>query len=368
MGADEAGRPVVNNLPRGLGAPSDRRGSSGSRARLDDTLRAGATTGIGSLPHRQVMDAVEHSLAHFDVPVLPTLPRRTPAEGMIAQALLGIDGVTLGQYGSIAVDVRRLDPCAPVVTDLGHDGFTGMRTFLEEAARRGHRGPVKWQFVGPVTLGVALTRAGVAVGTAFAVAVRAVRTHLVSLADAVAAALPDAPQIVVLDEPWFGDVMSPGFPIAPDPAIDLLSGAMAAVEPVAAVGVHCCDEAVDVASLLAAGPDILSVPASSALVGVTGYLTTFLEQGGRIAWGAIATDGPIPPSDERPWRVLSEVWGAMAERGCDLSLVRDRSLVTTHCGLGLHTPAVAEHVAELTTSLGRRIAAQTLSGGFVLGA
>ncbi|MFV0309200.1 MAG: hypothetical protein ACK5OX_15815 [Desertimonas sp.] len=353
-------------MPRGLGAPSDRRGSSGSRARLDDTLRAGATTGVGSLPHRRVRDAVDYSLAHFDVPVAPTLPRRSPAEGMIAQALLGIDGVTLGQYGSIALDVRRLDPCAPVVTDLGHDGFTGMRTFLEHAARRGHQGPVKWQFVGPVTLGVALTRAGVAVGTAFAVAVRAVRTHLASLADAVAAALPGSPQIVVLDEPWFGDVMTPGFPIAPDPAIDLLSGAMAAVEPVAAVGVHCCDESVDVASLLAAGPDILSVPATGALTAVTGYLTTFLEQGGRVAWGAVATDGPIPVSDERPWRVLSELWGSMVERGCDPLLLRRRSLITTHCGMGLHTPGVAEHVATLTTSLGRRISEEALAGGFAL--
>lgn len=347
---------------------ADRRGASGSRARLDDRLRAGATTGIGSLPHRTGIDAANFSLTHYDVPVAPTLPRRSPAEGMVAQALLGIDGVTLGQYGSIAVDVRRLDPCAPVVTDLHHDGFAGIRTFLDVAAARGFQGPVKWQFVGPVTLGVALTRAGVAVGTAFAVAVRAVRAHLVALADAVAAALPDSPQIVLLDEPWFGDVMSPGFPIAPDPAIDLLSGAMAAVEPVAAVGVHCCDTAVDIASLLAAGPDILSIPATAAIADVTGYLTTFLENGGRVAWGAVATDGPIPRSDERPWRTLSDVWCSMVERGCDPVLLRQQSLITPHCGLGLHSPEVATNVARVTTSVAHRVFEQALAGRFALGA
>ena len=47
----------------------------------------------------------------------------------------------------------------------------GSRAFLAAAAR-GMRGPVKWQFVGPVTLGVALLRAGVAPDAAFAVAVR----------------------------------------------------------------------------------------------------------------------------------------------------------------------------------------------------
>ena len=276
----------------------------------------------------------------------PTLPRRSPAEGMIAQALLGIEGVTLGQYGSIAVDVRRLDPCAPVITDLHHDGFTGIRTFLDVAAARGYRGPVKWQFVGPVTLGVALTRAGVPVGTSFAVAVRAVRTHLVALAQAVAEALPDSPQIVLLDEPWFGDVMSPGFPIAPDPAIDLLSGAMAAIESVAAVGVHCCDTTVDVASLLAAGPDILSIPVSEQLAGVTGYLSSFLEQGGRVAWGAVVTGGPIAQSDERAWRQLSDLWCAMVERGGDPVMLRERSLITPQCGLAMHTPEVADTVAR----------------------
>ena len=61
-----------------------------------------------------------------------------------------------------------------------------MRTFLATAAARGLRGPVKWQFVGPVTLGAALTRVGVPADRAFAVAVRAVRAHVAALAAAVA--------------------------------------------------------------------------------------------------------------------------------------------------------------------------------------
>ncbi len=85
---------------------------------LDDSLRAGAATGVGSLPHRSVHDAAAFALREYDVPAIPSLPRRSPAEGMIAQAVVGINGVTLGQYGSIAVDPHAVDPCAPVVTDL----------------------------------------------------------------------------------------------------------------------------------------------------------------------------------------------------------------------------------------------------------
>jgi hypothetical protein len=335
---------------------------------LGEVLRAGAATGIGSLPHRSADDAAAFALREYDVPALPTLPRRSPAEGMIAQALLGIDGVTLGQYGSIAIDVRRLDPCAVVETDLHQDAFVGMQTFLDVAAGRGYRGAVKWQFVGPVTLGVSLTRAGVPVGTAFAVAVRAVRAHLVAIAAAVAAALPDSPQVVVLDEPWFGEVMAPGFPIAPDPAIDLLSGAMAAVEKIATVGVHCCATDVDVASLLAAGPEVLSVPVSDQLVDVAGYLAQFLDGGGRVAWGVVATDGPIPVSGERSWRQLSDVWCALVQRGCDPVRLREQSLLTPHCGLGLHAPAIADRVCGITREVARRVFEQAVASRFALGA
>jgi hypothetical protein len=345
--------------------------STGKLARpvpsLGEGLRPGAATGIGSLPHRSVHEAAAFALREYEVPAIPSLPRRSPAEGMIAQAVVGINGVTLGQYGSIAVDPHALDPCAPVVTDLANDAFAGMRVFLAAASARGLRGPVKWQFVGPVTLGVALTRIGVATDLAFAVAGRAVRAHITSIAAAVAGALPDSPQIVLLDEPWFGDLMHEGFPIAPDPAIDLLSGAMAAVEPVATVGVHCC-AAVDVASLLAAGPSVLSVPATGALAEVAGYLVRFLEGGGRVAWGAVSTDGPIPNSNERPWRHLSDVWCGLVERGCDPVLLRQRSLVTPQCGLGLHTPAVADRVCRLTREVGRRINEQALASRFALGA
>jgi hypothetical protein len=334
---------------------------------LGDRLRAGAATGVGSLPHRSVHDAAAFALREYDVPAIPSLPRRSPAEGMIAQAVVGINGVTLGQYGSIAVDPHAVDPCAPVATDLANDAFAGMRTFLAVAGDRGVHGPVKWHFVGPVTLGVALTRIGVSAETAFAVAGRAVRAHITACAAAVAEALPDSPQIVVLDEPWFGDLMHEGFPIAPDPAIDLLSGAMATLEPIATVGVHCC-AAVDLASLLAAGPGLLSVPVSDELVDVAGYLVRFLEGGGRVAWGTVSTDGPIPTSSERPWRELSDVWCELVHRGCDPVLLRQRSLVTPHCGLGLHTPAVADRVCRLTREVGQRINEQAVASRFALGA
>lgn len=334
---------------------------------LGEGLRSGVATGVGSLPHRSVHDAAAFALREYDLPAIPTLPRRSPAEGIIAQAVVGINGVTLGQYGSIAVDVDALDPDGPVITDLANDAFAGIRTFLATAAARGLTGPVKWQFVGPVTLGAALTRVGVPVETAFPVAVRAVRSHLAALADAVATALPASPQVVWLDEPWLGELMHPGFPIAPDPAIDLVSSAMAAVEPFATVGVHCCAD-VDIASLLAAGPNVLSIPVTGGLANVAGYLARYLGEGGLVAWGVIPTDGPTPQSPERAWRELSDLWCELVQRGCDPIELRRRSLVTPHCGLGQHDPATAERVCALAREIGRRIHDQSVATRFALGA
>ena len=226
---------------------------------------------------------------------------------------------------------------------------------------------MKWQFTGPVTLGAALTRVGVPAERAFAVAARAVRAHVTVIADAVSVALPDSPQLVWLDEPWMGELMSPGFPIAPDPAIDLLSNAMAALEPTASVGVHCCADA-DIASLLAAGPAVLSIPLDARLVDVAGYLCRFLKDGGYVAWGAVATDGPIATSSERAWRLLSEVWCELVDRGCDPVELRQRSLITPACGLGLHSAPVAAEVARLAREIGRRVNEQAVASRFALGA
>ena len=74
------------------------------------------------------------SIAEFGIATVPTLPKRSPAEAMVAQAVVGLPGVSPGQYGSIAVDTARLADDRPIRTDLHHDAFVGVRSFLEKRA------------------------------------------------------------------------------------------------------------------------------------------------------------------------------------------------------------------------------------------
>lgn len=351
-------------------------------------------TGIGSLPHRDAVAAARFSLTTSDLPAIPTLPRRSPAEGMISQAVAGMAGFTIGQYGSIAVDVDAIDfadhdvkvdvtvsdtvsdkvsvTVSDTVSDpfsahLHDESYAGLFAFLAEARLRGHRGPVKWQFVGPVTLGIALIRAGVPSPLAFDVAVRSVRAHLARLLDVVHTALPASQQVVFLDEPSFGEVSDEDFDLAPDTAIDLVSAALAMVEPRAVVGLHCCARA-DLGALLATGPHVISVPVTADLCDNASRVIRFIEGGGIVCWGAVPTTGPLPVSAERIWRGLSELWCELVRRGADPELLRRQSLISPECGLGTHTAEVAERVFALTRQVSDKVRDQASAVQFALGA
>ena len=145
--------------------------------------------------------------------------------------------------------------------------------------------------------------------------------------------------------------MNPGFPIAPDPAIDLLSTAMAMLEPIATVGVHCCADA-DIASLLAAGPAMLSIPLDPRLVDVAGYLEP-LPRGRRLhRLGRRATDGPIATSSERSWRQLSRGLVRAGQPG--LRPGRAAPAQPRHAGVRARPAhaAVADRVMRLTREIG----------------
>lgn len=334
--------------------------------RVLDVAVPGSTFGIGSLPHLSARQAARFAFQGFDIPTVPSLPRRSPAELGVAQALLGVPGVSLGQYGAVAVDPRQFDPDAHVTTDLDGGQFIGLRAFLNEAVRRGHTGPVKWQFMGPISVGTALMRAGARRDVAFAVGLRAVRSHLTAIEALVAETLPECPQLVLLDEPFAQGLVDHDFPIAPDDAIDLVSGAMAVLESSATVGIHSC-KGTDPTTLLAAGPHVLSLPASRDLVSVAGYLDRFLRNDGWIAWGAVATEGPIGVGQPRAWQRLANVICDLVRAGCDRERLLAQCFVTPDCGLGTHSRAAAQQVAEALSATSLTMRSEASTARFVLG-
>ena len=314
-----------------------------------ELLRPGMATGVGSLPHGDAGEAVELVLRrHAELPAAPQLPMRSPAELMLAQAVEGLRGVQANALG-LSFDPSLVDPEASVETDFSTDAWVSLSVFLDAVADR--RGPIKVQLCGPVSLGFALVHAGMSRTLAGQVASRAVIDRITALLAETRHRAPHAPLVLVLDEPsltaWYGE----GFPWEADDTVDLLSGALAAAAHGAITGVHCCG-ATEWRLALAAGPQILSVPAASGLTEDPVALASFLEGGGWVAWGAVPTDGPVSRQADRYLHAVRAEWHELARGGVDLDLVRGRSLVTPACGLASHTEGQADEILAMTAQIG----------------
>jgi methionine synthase II (cobalamin-independent) len=319
------------------------------------TLPLGAPTSVGSLPHDDRAAAIAFVLDRTpELPAAPTLPNVEPLELMVPQALWALDGVEVHEDGSFSVpDVGALDPAVlPGDRSLAGRPFTSWRAFLDAVA--GRTDPIKLQLTGPITLGLVLVDAGVPADLAFRVAAGAVSARardLVALADLRA---PGVPRVVVFDEPGLVGGLRPDLPIPADQVVDVLSGALAAVEGRALSGVHVCGAA-DWRLILQAGPGLLSMPVGAEVTGSAGALGSFLERGGWVAWGAVPTDGPMGEHPSRYWRQLSAQWCELVQNGCDPVLLRRQALVTPVCGLALHDEVQTDHVFSLCRSLAERI-------------
>jgi methionine synthase II (cobalamin-independent) len=331
-------------------------------------LPLGAPTSVGSLPHHDREAAIAFVLDRTpELPAAPTVPRLEPLESMIPQAAWGIPGVRLGDDGTLSIpDPARVRPEAPL-GDAGLEGrpFTTWHRFLRQVAGRSE--PVKLQITGPLTLGLTLAAAGLAPRQAFEVAGAAVAArarHLLALADRQA---PGVPRLLVFDEPGLVGGLRPDLLLGPDDVIDLLSGALAAVEGRALTGVHCCGPT-DWRLVLQAGPGLLSLPVGADVTGSAGALGAFLDRGGWVAWGAVATDGPLGEHPSRSWRQLSSQWCELVQAGCDPVLLRRQALVTPACGLALHDEAQADHVFSLTRRLAEKIHDQVMGIRLSVGA
>jgi hypothetical protein len=330
-------------------------------------LALGWPTGIGSLPHVDIDAAIAFSLASCpEVPAAPSLPRRDAREGMLGQAAWGVAGVEVREDGSLTVDPDGLDPEAPVGDgSLSGAPFKTLRHFL--AAVAGRTGPMKLQLTGPITLGLALQEAGAPTELAFEVARAAVRSRAESLLKAAAATAPDAPLVVFVDEPSLVNGLSQQSPLSADRTVDLVSGALATLEPHAVTGLHCCGPA-DWKVVLQAGPDMLSLPVSAGVGRAAGAVSSFVERGGWLAWGAVPTGGPLGDSVTRLWRQLAAQWCELVQAGCDPVLLRRQALITPACGLATHTEAQADTVMGLSRRLAERLHDQVAGINISVGA
>lgn len=129
---------------------------------------------------------------------------------------------------------------------------------------------------------------------------------------------------------------------------------MAAVERIALVGVHSCST-VDVGVLAASGPRLLSLRVSNSVLAQAGQISRFLDGGGAIIWGAVATAGPIGVTASRSLHQLEALWVELERRGCSIEVLRSQSLLSPECGLGALGVEVADRVCRSLHDIARTV-------------
>jgi hypothetical protein len=282
---------------------------------------------------------------------------------MLAQWLGALPEVEVARDGALTVLGASDDEAECRFDEHSHSGLLAFLDVASQAERTPVR--VKAQMTGPLTLGTALHAAGMPAPRAYQRAATVTRAWSEALEALVAAHLPDAGLVLFLDEPslvaWRGD----DAPLDRESAIDVLSGALAAVDSV--TGVHVCGEG-DLTLALEAGPEVLGVEVSDDLVQQTVGLARFLDGDGWIAWGAVPTDRPVGESADPHWRVLARVWCELTRRGCDPVPLRTRGMVTPACGLAGYGASQAERVLGIARELAARVHDQAVAARLTLGA
>jgi methionine synthase II (cobalamin-independent) len=313
----------------------------------------GTATGIGSLPHADADAAAQLVLAaHPELPAAPQLPQRSPREGMVAQWIGALGGVSVAGDGAISVA-----PGASLdveVCSFEPDAHGGLLTFLDQAMVASPQPvAVKAQITGPLTLGLALVHAGAAPDRAFRATTQVACAWMRALDELLAARLPAARRVIFVDEPGLV-AWSAGEPWPREHAVDALSGVLAAAPPQTLTGVHVCGSG-DLRMALEAGPAVLSAEATPMLEAAASALSRHLEHGGTVAWGAVPTDRPLGETCDAAWKRLVALWCDLARLGCDLAQLRAQSMVTPACGLAGHGRSQAERALRITAEIGARV-------------
>lgn len=336
-------------------------------------LPFGLSTSPGDIPATEVADAVEMALRGRVFPTVPVPNSRTCS--LMAQTVVGLDGVELTSEGEVV-----LSGPTPGVTggvhSLDSTAFEPLRAMLAAWPDFVLANPdtlaLRVDLVGPVTLALALVRAGMRLEGALDVA----RTDTVNRARSLMAAVRgvEAERVVavVMDEPRLVGSMHPTFPLSVrevrsllDPVVDALDTAPGGAPPL--IGIHVPGPS-DWRTVISSGVSLLSMPSDAGLAGWARWIQALLDNGGFIAWGAVPMDRPLGTSEELLWRSLSAIWCDLVASGVDPTLLRQRCLVSPADGVGRFAADQVDRIRALVDAIGARVRSEAMGSRLGIGA
>lgn len=295
-------------------------------------------TGVGSLPHTDPDEAASFVLATTDVPYLPQMPNRHPAEGMLAQWGDGFGGAASDGF---ALRTGR----SPVARA---EAFAGAAAMLDRTPATA--AVIKTQATGPVTLAAALLAGGFD-GDVWDTVVDGLLDRVAAHLAWIRASLPGAEIVLAFDEPALGALEDPAFAITVPEAAAALGQVLEGTE--AATGIHCCDDT-DWGMVGRLRPSFISCDVGALGPGFSQgavELATAIADGTWFIWGVVPPSVPPLPSVGDLIGRYRKAEGALILAGAPAERLSRSAWFSPACGLAGLTKEQARVVADCVRSI-----------------
>lgn len=325
-----------------------------------------ATTGIGSLPHKNPLEAVDFVLKTCpEVPYWPQLPQRSDKESMIYQFAYGLPGFD-AQSGTFKTEDPELGGkiekfyeemlTNPVgIGSISSDCASGLSAFAENQSLFEGVKAVKGHVTGPVSMGLSLVdEAGKFIiyndlirdvyVDYLSVKAKYMELELKKISDNV---------IIFFDEPLLYSYGSAYFNLPRDVILEMLKKVMSGLD--CTTGMHACHNC-DWSILYDVNPNVISFDAYSYLDKFLIYkqqLKQFIENDGIVAWGIVPTTDEkyLSESAESLMKIMDEMFAGLEADGFDIKKILQQSLITPADGVGTLSMEHAQHVFKLNSAL-----------------
>jgi len=329
-------------------------------------LKSFSTTGIGSLPHSNPIEACRVVFEHVDIPFWPQLPRRSFFELMIPQYTEGFPFIRIeGEHIYVEKDRNKAESLFYEAIE-DNSGFpiseqyaSGFYTFLDTLREKGQKlNIVKGQVTGPITFTMSLTDTQKR-PIYFDEEMRELALYLLKgkVKWQVEKLKPYAEEVIIfVDEPILSALGTSTY-IGVDraEALRLLAEIVSYIKNLGAIaGIHCCSKA-DWSLVIPSGIDILSLDAyfyGDTLSIYPEEIKEFINNGKFIAWGIVPTTDAIKKlSLEELKKQLERGLLSLEGLGVPPGMIRRQILLTPSCGTGSMEIGSAMRVYSLLKDL-----------------
>jgi len=325
---------------------------------LNSAIERYFTTGIGSLPFKDVDFSVNFHLEYLDIPCWPQLPKLRFYENMCVQFSEGLPGVVIEEsnkkiYIKKNIEEKYLLDFFDHVVRNNFDYFkisteyaSGLYKFkwkIKEFLSSQNLEKLKYikgQIIGPVSFGLSV-RFEDGVASFYDSSWRdIISMHLKMKAIWQYEFLKELAEnvIIFIDEPYLSSIGSGYLIISEQDIKESLSGIVEELKSRnVMVGIHCCGNT-DWRKLADTEIDIINYDTynyADSLLVLPDLISSHIEKNRYIAWGIVPSTFDIKDTGiEELKNRMDEIFYSLRNKGIDVEKVKERTLLTPSCGTG----------------------------------